>query len=139
MPIVRVKAKKQEDYIGAISTGYLVLMSQHVYMKYSTTKPLHSHHGTTNAIPDPSLQTNHQLLLAEEQMVQLVQGLSERQLLHCVNMIVLSDHGMAAAGKDRVIGLQKYVPELNDVALTYFGAVGMFSLKEDNDGTKADP
>lgn len=85
--------------------------------------------------PD-SQETNHQLLLAEEQMVQLVQGLSERQLLHCVNMIVLSDHGMAAAGKDRVIGLQKYVPELNDVALTYFGAVGMFSLKEDNDDMK---
>ncbi|XP_047487509.1 ectonucleotide pyrophosphatase/phosphodiesterase family member 3-like [Penaeus chinensis] len=66
-------------------------------------------------------------------MVQLVQGLSERQLLHCVNMIVLSDHGMAAAGKDRVIDLQEYVPELEDVALAYFGAVGMFSLKDDND------
>ncbi|RXG54686.1 Ectonucleotide pyrophosphatase/phosphodiesterase family member 1 [Armadillidium vulgare] len=62
--------------------------------------------------PD-SQQVNEALKRVDDTVQLLLEGLESRSLLSCVNLILLADHGMAAAGAERVIRLQEFVPEIH--------------------------
>ncbi|XP_066968327.1 ectonucleotide pyrophosphatase/phosphodiesterase family member 1-like isoform X1 [Macrobrachium rosenbergii] len=65
--------------------------------------------------PD-SKETNKELRRMEKIVNMLMTGLKERNLLNCVNVILLSDHGATEAGEERVIDLKEYLPNLLEVA-----------------------
>nr|XP_045625603.1 venom phosphodiesterase 2-like [Procambarus clarkii] len=52
----------------------------------------------------------------------LVEGLGARNLLSCVNLVVLADHGMAETALERVIRIDHYVPNL-DARTRFWGGV----------------
>ncbi|XP_076035320.1 venom phosphodiesterase-like [Oratosquilla oratoria] len=66
-----------------------------------------------------SLETKEMLVTVDLAIQRLIWGLQERNLLSCVNLILLADHGMAEAGEERIINLESYVPDLNK--FNYFG------------------
>ena len=60
----------------------------------------------------------------------LVSGLQQRQLLDCVNIIILADHGMTPAGPERVVQLRDFVPNFpNRVTSLYNGVFARFNSK----------
>ncbi|MEO8478319.1 MAG: ectonucleotide pyrophosphatase/phosphodiesterase [Gemmatimonadota bacterium] len=58
----------------------------------------------------------------------LVDGLHARHLGQAVNIIIVSDHGMAPTGPDRVIALDDYI-SLDDVVVNDWGPVTMLAPK----------
>ncbi|KAK8720023.1 hypothetical protein OTU49_013618, partial [Cherax quadricarinatus] len=78
--------------------------------------------------PD-SPELNQQLQRVDKQISTLMAGLAERDLLHCVNILLVADHGMANADPDKVIKLEQYVPEISEFADVFFGASGRIRLK----------
>lgn len=58
----------------------------------------------------------------DSQLATLVSRLSEAELLHCVNLIVVSDHGMSTSGEDKVVDLAKYLPEFTQHSYLIYGA-----------------
>ncbi|KAG7153391.1 Ectonucleotide pyrophosphatase/phosphodiesterase family member 1-like [Homarus americanus] len=72
-------------------------------------------HEGHNMGPD-SPEVDKQLVRVDTQIANLVAGIVERNLVHCVNLILVADHGMAQAGADKNIQLTNIYPKLNDVA-----------------------
>ena len=64
----------------------------------------------------------------------LVSGLRERGVLDQVNLIVVSDHGMAATSRKRTIVLDNYV-DLKTVDVTDWGPVVSIRAKDGNNAT----
>ena len=62
----------------------------------------------------------------------LVASLSRRQLLGCVNLMVVADHGMAHIGPDRHINLLQFRRNLTSEATMYHGSVP--KLQPHNEG-----
>ncbi|XP_077495342.1 ectonucleotide pyrophosphatase/phosphodiesterase family member 3-like isoform X2 [Amblyomma americanum] len=60
-------------------------------------------HGPHSAAVDEALE------LVEIMLDRLVAGLQERRLLGCVNLLVVSDHGMASTSCEQVIALEHFV------------------------------
>lgn len=56
-----------------------------------------------------SKQTNNALAKMDKMIERLYSGLQQRNLVNCVNVIILSDHGMSDIDCKRLIDLQKYV------------------------------
>ncbi|KAB7500702.1 Ectonucleotide pyrophosphatase/phosphodiesterase family member 1, partial [Armadillidium nasatum] len=67
-----------------------------------------------NSVPFESRvdAVNEALKRVDDTVQLLLEGLESRSLLSCVNLILLADHGMAAAGAERVIRLQEFLPEI---------------------------
>jgi predicted AlkP superfamily pyrophosphatase or phosphodiesterase len=68
-------------------------------------------------------QVNTAIGAAEEAVAHLVAGLKARGLYDKVNLVVLSDHGMAAIAPERTILLDDLI-DLKDVQVATFGAEG---------------
>ncbi|XP_019615525.1 PREDICTED: venom phosphodiesterase 2-like [Branchiostoma belcheri] len=67
-------------------------------------------------------------------MAQLMDGLAERDLLGCINIITVADHGMADTSCDRVVRLDK-LTDTNEMHI-YSGSVGRIRpLRPDIDNT----
>ncbi|XP_045621686.2 venom phosphodiesterase isoform X1 [Procambarus clarkii] len=81
--------------------------------------------------PD-SPEVDKQLVRMEKQVSSLVEGLAKGGLLHCVNILLVADHGMAQAGPHNVISLDQFVPEIRDLADVFFGATSRIRLKNDS-------
>ncbi|XP_032780225.2 ectonucleotide pyrophosphatase/phosphodiesterase family member 3 [Daphnia magna] len=62
--------------------------------------------------------------VVDRQIRRLIDGLLARNIANCVNIIVVSDHGMADSppGK-QLVDLEKYVPDIQQSALTFLGPV----------------
>lgn len=60
-------------------------------------------HGPHSAAVDEALE------LVEIMLDRLMAGLQERRLLGCVNLLVVSDHGMASTSCDQVIALEHFI------------------------------
>lgn len=60
-------------------------------------------HGPHSDAVDEALE------LLEIMLDRLVAGLQERRLLGCVNLLVVSDHGMASTSCDQVIALERFL------------------------------
>jgi predicted AlkP superfamily pyrophosphatase or phosphodiesterase len=65
---------------------------------------------------------------------QLVTGLETAELLNCVNLIIVADHGMAGGGPGWVIKLSDYISDVYDSAYTYTGAFTRIDPKNESDG-----
>ena len=64
-------------------------------------------------------------------MARLVQGLKQRHLFNRINMIVLSDHGMASVPEQNSVMLDKLVP-LQEVQTVSMGILAGFNPKSDS-------
>ena len=62
--------------------------------------------------------------MVDAQIRRLVDGLKSKDRLGCVNLILVSDHGMADSppGK-QLVDLEKYVKDLDNSALVFYGPV----------------
>lgn len=77
---------------------------------------------------------NEQLQYVDQMLQRLVDGLEEKKLLPCVNLIILADHGMASSVGLPVIKLKDYIPDIYDAAFTYTGAFSRISPKNKSEG-----
>lgn len=59
---------------------------------------------------------------------QLVHRLEEINLLNAVNLVVVSDHGMAETSNDRLLALDEFVP-MDQVYIVELGPVAMLNVK----------
>lgn len=84
------------------------------------------HAGHTDG-PD-SRQVNQALRGTDEAMARLVNGLKQRGLFNHINIIVLSDHGMAAVAKNHHILIDKVIPQ-DKVKTVGLGIVAGFDPK----------
>lgn len=66
----------------------------------------------------------------------LVEGLQARNLVSCVNLLVVADHGMAEAGQQRMINLNDYIPNFTNITRFWDGAFGRFMPKDGSEATK---
>ena len=84
-----------------------------------------------NFINVTGLQVNQKLAHVDEMIGRLITGLQARNLLSCVNIILVADHGMVEAGQNRAIRLDQYIP--NVINRTRFWS-GIFGRMTPNDG-----
>ncbi|WP_158884046.1 ectonucleotide pyrophosphatase/phosphodiesterase [Rhodanobacter sp. L36] len=77
--------------------------------------------------PD-SVQVNNALRETDAAIARLVQGLKQRGLFERMNMIVLSDHGMAAVAPSHLIVIDKLLP-LDEVEMVATGVLAGFNPK----------
>lgn len=64
------------------------------------------------------------VILVDQYIRRLFDGLIDRNVWDCVNVIVVSDHGMADSPPNQlVVDLQKYVADLKESAITFYGPV----------------
>ncbi|CAL4072109.1 unnamed protein product, partial [Meganyctiphanes norvegica] len=66
------------------------------------------------------------LVHVDNMILMLLEGLQQRNILHCVNLLVVADHGMAEAGDSRVIRVDDFVPQLQNTTRPHFWS-GVFS------------
>ncbi|XP_042225372.1 venom phosphodiesterase 2-like [Homarus americanus] len=76
---------------------------------------------------------NTMLTRVDNMVKRLLDGLKVRNLFSCVNLLVVSDHGMVEAGEQRVLRLDSYIP--NIVNRTRFWD-GVFGRMTPNDGSQ---
>ncbi|XP_063841100.1 LOW QUALITY PROTEIN: venom phosphodiesterase-like [Scylla paramamosain] len=74
----------------------------------------------------------------EKAVRRLMRGLAERELLHCVNLLFVSDHGMAQSRTDVEIDLAVSVPNISQVADVIFGASAKIMLKNPSHEAEVD-
>ena len=73
-------------------------------------------------------------MLVDDTMNMLLTGLNDLGLSSCVNLIILSDHGHATAGVDKLIHLHDYIDHLYDRAYFYGGAFSRINPKNKSQG-----
>jgi len=62
--------------------------------------------------------------VVDAQIRRLVDGLKRKDRLGCVNLILVSDHGMAdSPAGQQLVDLEKYVKDLDNSALVFYGPV----------------
>ena len=64
----------------------------------------------------------------------LANGLIEKGLLDCINLIILSDHGMAPVGPAWTIDIEDYIPDVYERAYVQTGAFARLDPKNKSDG-----
>ena len=86
--------------------------------------------------PCYSPKVKQKLRRVDHMLQRLLDGLEERELLPCVNLIVLADHGMASSAgiPHNNIKLTDYIPNIYDVAYTYNGAFPRIDSKNKSEG-----
>lgn len=76
------------------------------------------------------------VLLVDDQIRRLVDGLTRRNNFHCVNLIIVSDHGMADSFPSKqIVDLQTYLPDLDQIAKVFYGPVTSIRPNNDTRGT----
>ena len=75
-----------------------------------------------------------QLTVVDNHIEKLINGLKQSNILGCVNIIIVSDHGMANMPDKSVIKLKKYIPDLNEVAKVFYGPFTSIRPYDDNLG-----
>ncbi|XP_050692427.1 venom phosphodiesterase-like isoform X2 [Eriocheir sinensis] len=88
---------------------------------------LHEPDRTGHDFGPNSPQMNAKLVQIDGVMGQLVEGLKSRNLLQCVNLLVVADHGMVDAGDEKLINLATYLPGLPERARFWDGAFVRFT------------
>ena len=78
------------------------------------------------------------MVRVDKSVEQLVSGLEKLGLSSCVNMIIVADHGGATAGFDKLIKLNKYIPNLKDKVYFYGGPFSRLVPKSDKHGNVLD-
>ncbi|KAH6947622.1 hypothetical protein HPB50_020200 [Hyalomma asiaticum] len=82
-------------------------------MQQEIHSPTQTLQATTSCLTSQLTELNKQLSvrsrLVEIMLDRLVAGLQERRLLGCVNLLVVSDHGMASPSCDQVIALEHFI------------------------------
>ena len=78
-------------------------------------------------------QVNEKLVLVDNTIERLLQGLQDQGIINCVNLILLADHGGATAGYDKLIRLSDYMENIYDHAFFFGGAFSRIDLKDEND------
>lgn len=85
------------------------------------------------------MQMEEMLVHVDSMVKLLIEGLQARSLLACVNLLLVADHGMAKAGPDRVIHLDKYIPDLlNATTRVWDGTFSRFEPKDESTGMSQD-
>ncbi|KAK7066059.1 ectonucleotide pyrophosphatase phosphodiesterase [Halocaridina rubra] len=95
-------------------------------------EPDHASHG----YGPNSQEVNMQLDRVDKVIDLLMRGLIERNLIHCVNFMIVSDHGGAEAGASKVIDLKNILPNLTEEANFEYGVVGMIDPKNDSEAVE---
>ncbi|XP_045625811.1 venom phosphodiesterase [Procambarus clarkii] len=85
--------------------------------------------------PD-SPQVDAALSHVDAMVKRLVEGLAARNLLSCVNLMVMADHGMATAGQQRVIRIDKYIPNVRNRTRFWNGVFGRMTPNDASPKTK---
>lgn len=93
----------------------------------------HAGHGHG---PD-SPQVNDALRDTDAALAHLVQGLKQRELFNRINLIVVSDHGMAAVPEENNVMIDKLIP-LDQVQTVTMGILAGFNPKSDSAQARAD-
>ena len=93
----------------------------------------------TGRVNGPSSQrVTEKIKTLDEQIWQLIGELKRRNLSACINLIVVSDHGMAEAPRNGLVDLSKFVKDLPEVATIRFGApVAVRSMRNQNSETNS--
>jgi predicted AlkP superfamily pyrophosphatase or phosphodiesterase len=86
--------------------------------------------------PD-SPQVNAALRETDTALAQLVEGLKQRGLFDRINLIVLSDHGMASVPEPNSVMIDKVIP-LDRVHMVSMGILAGFNPKSDSAEARAD-
>jgi predicted AlkP superfamily pyrophosphatase or phosphodiesterase len=84
----------------------------------------HAGHGSGPESP----QVDSALTVVDRMLARLATGLAARGLAASVNVVVVSDHGMAPTSRDRLIALDDYIA-LDDVTVVDWSPVGAVSPK----------
>lgn len=62
--------------------------------------------------------------VVDKQIRRLIDGLVERNISNCVNIIIVSDHGMAdSPSGHQLVELSRYIPDVQESTLTFYGPV----------------
>ncbi|KAB7506304.1 Ectonucleotide pyrophosphatase/phosphodiesterase family member 1, partial [Armadillidium nasatum] len=85
--------------------------------------------------PDTS-QIDAELPVIDSYIGDLVNGIAELNLTDCVNLIIVSDHGMTTVTEDRSIELDNYVPDLANLASTYEGVLTRIRVNDEDEDQK---
>lgn len=85
-------------------------------------------HAGHHAGPD-SEELDGALAHVDKAMGRLVAGLKQRGLFDAVNLIIVSDHGMASSPPDQVIRMDEVI-DLDDVHVTSMGVLAGFTPKK---------
>ena len=95
-------------------------------------EPDHQGHSTGPHSPE----LDNALKKVEEAVKELMRGLVERELLHCVNLLFVSDHGMVQRRTDPLIDLAVSVPNISEIADVIYGQSAKIMLKNPSLGEK---
>nr|XP_045581985.1 venom phosphodiesterase-like isoform X2 [Procambarus clarkii] len=82
-----------------------------------------------------SHEMEQMLVGVDLEVKRLVEGLQARSLLACVNLLVISDHGMVQAGQDKAINLSSFIPNLANDTRFWKGAFGRFTPHDNTPAT----
>ncbi|KAL7638831.1 UNVERIFIED_CONTAM: hypothetical protein RMT77_010365 [Armadillidium vulgare] len=85
--------------------------------------------------PDTS-EIDAELPVIDSYIGDLVNGIAALNLTDCVNLIIVSDHGMTTVTEDRSIELDTYVPDLSSLASTYEGVLVRIRVNEEDEDKK---
>ncbi|XP_068207245.1 venom phosphodiesterase-like isoform X2 [Palaemon carinicauda] len=85
--------------------------------------------------PD-SAQVDATLTRVDSMIKRLLDGIMARNLLSCVNLLIVADHGMAEAGPEKVIRLDKYIPGVSERTRFYDGVFGRMTPNDGSHATK---
>ena len=82
-------------------------------------------------------QVTEKVALVDRYIRRLVDGLIQRNIFSCVNIIIVSDHGMADSPSGRLlVDLEKYLPDLEETTFAFYGEVPSIRPKNDTEGTQ---
>jgi predicted AlkP superfamily pyrophosphatase or phosphodiesterase len=80
-------------------------------------------------------QVSDQIVNVDQQIEALLQGMEESGILGCVDVMIVSDHGMAATPEEpNVLFIKDYVPDLPNTARVYDGVLPTIRPYNDSQG-----
>jgi ectonucleotide pyrophosphatase/phosphodiesterase family protein 1/3 len=80
-------------------------------------------------------QVTEKVALVDRYIRKLIDGLAHRNIFSCVNIIIVSDHGMAhSQSGEQLVYLQKYIPDLEETTIAFYGEVPSIRPKNDTEG-----
>ncbi|XP_069938908.1 venom phosphodiesterase-like isoform X2 [Cherax quadricarinatus] len=97
---------------------------------------MHEPDETAHDYGPHSTQVEETLAELDSLMSRLVKGLQARHLLSCVNLLVVSDHGMTVAGQRNTINLTTYIPDLTNKTRFWKGVFSRFTPHNNTPDTR---
>lgn len=83
----------------------------------------------------PALQVAEKVSLVDNHIRNLLDGLVALNISSCVNIILVSDHGMAESpNRKQLVDLEQLTPDLLNNSLTLFGPITAIYPKSDSQG-----